>query len=85
MCHIFICSSASGYLGPFHGLAVVNSAAMNFEVRVSFEAMFFSGYMPWSGIAGSHSSSVFSRIFLILFLKNFIRLFISGCAMSLLL
>ena len=39
-------------------------AALNPGVLVSFRAMFFSGYMPRSGIAGSHSGSIFS------FLRN---------------
>ena len=29
------------YLGGFHVLAIVNSAAVNTEVNVSFQAMFF--------------------------------------------
>ena len=37
MYHIFfIHSSVDGYLGCFHVLAVVTSAAMNVEVHVSF-------------------------------------------------
>ena len=47
-------------LGCFHVLAIVNSAAMNTRVHVSFQMMFFSGYVPRSGIAGSYDSSVFS-------------------------
>ena len=34
----------------FHVLAVVNSAAVNIGVHVSFSVMFFSGYMPSNGI-----------------------------------
>ena len=41
-------------LGCLHVLAIVNSAAMNIRVHVSFWIMFFSGYMLRSGIAGSH-------------------------------
>ena len=61
MYHIFyIHSSVYGHLGCFHILAVVNSAAMNTGVRVSFLAMLFSRYMLRTGIAGSYDSSIFS-------------------------
>ena len=61
MYHIFfIHSSVDGHLGYFHVLAIVNSAAMNIRVHVSFWIMVFSGYMPSSGIAGSHGNSIFS-------------------------
>ena len=33
-------------------LAVVNSAAVNIGVRVSFSAMVSSGYMPLKGLLG---------------------------------
>ena len=44
----------------FHTLAIVNSAAMNIGVHVSFRIRVFSGYTPRSGIAASHASSIFS-------------------------
>ena len=47
MYHIFIHSSFVGPLGCFHVLAVVNSAAMNTGVHVSFRIIVLSGYMPW--------------------------------------
>ena len=40
-----------GHLGFFHALAIVNSAAVNIRVHVSFGIMVFSRYMPRSGIA----------------------------------
>ena len=46
-------SSVDGHLGCFQVLAIVNSAAMNIEMHVSFQTMCFSGYMPRSGIAQS--------------------------------
>jgi len=61
MCHIFfICSPDSENLGGFHVLAIVNSATMNIGVHVSFWVLFFSRYMPRSGIPGLCSISIFS-------------------------
>ena len=48
--------SVDGHLGCFHVLAVVNSAAVSIGVRVSFQIMFVSGYMPRNEIAGSYGS-----------------------------
>ena len=53
MHHIpFIQSSVDGHFSCFHGLAIVNSAAMNIGVRVYFQVMLFSGYMPRVGLLG---------------------------------
>ena len=54
----FIHSSVSGHLG-FRVLDMVNSAAVSIAVHASFWAVFFSRYMPRSGLEGSHGSSVF--------------------------
>ena len=65
--HIFfIHSSVDGHLGCFHVLAIVNSAAMNIGMHVSFQTMVFSRQMPRGGTAGSIEigSSIFS------FLRN---------------
>ena len=51
--NFFIYSSANGHLGCFHILAIVNSAAMNVGVLVSFLILVSSKYMPRNGIAGS--------------------------------
>ena len=51
MYHIFfIHSSIDGHLGCFHVLAIVNSAAMNIGVHVSFWIMVFSGICPRVGL-----------------------------------
>ena len=56
--------SASGHLGCFHVLTIVNDTAVNIGVHVSFPILVSSGCMPSSGIAGFSGSSVSS------FLRN---------------
>ena len=50
--------SVGGYLGCVHVLAIVNSAAVNNGIYVSFSTLVSSGYMPRSGIAGSYGSFI---------------------------
>ena len=60
MYHSFLIhSSVNEHLGCFHVLAIINSAAVNTGVHVSFSAMVFSGSVPCSGIAGSYGSFLF--------------------------
>ena len=56
--NFFIHSSVDGRLGCFHVLAIVNSAAMNNGIHVSFSILVSSGYMPRSGIAGSYDGLI---------------------------
>ena len=69
----FIHSSIDAHLGCFQVLAIVNSAALNIGVHVSIQIMFFSGYMPRSGIDGTHSSLV------IRFLRNLHTVLNTSC------
>jgi len=56
----FIHSSIIGHLACFHVLAMVNSAAMNIGVNVSFRIMVFSRYMPRSEDTGLYDNSMLS-------------------------
>ena len=56
--HTYIYSSVDGHLDCFHILAIVNSAAMNSRIHVSFSILISSGYMSRSGIDGSYAGFI---------------------------
>ena len=58
--NFFIHSFVDGHLGCFHVLAIVNSAALNNGIHVSFSILVSSGYMPRSGTAGSYGDFIIS-------------------------
>ena len=56
--NFFIYLSVEGHLGCFHIVAIVNSAAVNIGVHVSFSILVSSEYMPSPGISGSYGSFI---------------------------
>ena len=56
--NFLIHSSVDGHLGCFHDLSIVNSAAENTGILVSFSVLVSSGYMPRSGTAGSYGGFI---------------------------
>ena len=75
--NFFIHSSASGHLGCFCVLAVVNSAAVNIGVHVSFQLWFPEGIYPAVQLLGH--MVVFFFFFFPSFLKNLHTVPYNGC------
>ena len=66
----FIHLCVDGHLDCFHVLAIVNSAAVNSGVHVSFRIMVFLEYMSSSWIAGSYGSFIPIFFFFNINLRN---------------
>ena len=59
MYHSFLIhSSVNGHLSYFHVLAIVNSAAINNGIIVSFSILDSSEYLPRSGTAGLYGGFI---------------------------
>ena len=56
--NFFIHSSVNGHLGCFHVPTIVNSAAKNSGMHVSFSILISLGFMSRSGIARSYGGFI---------------------------
>ena len=58
--NFFIHSSVDGLVSCFYVLAIINSAAVNNGIHVSFSILVSSGYMSGSGITGTYGGFITS-------------------------
>lgn len=60
--HVSIHSSVDEYMGRSHLMAILNNAAMSIGIRffLRMPVFHYFGYLPRSGTAGSHGSTVFN-------------------------
>ena len=72
-CVFFVHSSVDWHWGCFHVLVIVNSAAANTGVYVSFGIVVFSRCVPESGVSGSYGNSILN------FLRNRHSVLHRGC------
>ena len=76
-CIFFVGLSVSGHLDCFHTMTIVNNAAMNIEMHVSFQIsvfVFWFGYIPSSEIDMFCGSSITFSV-----LRKFHTVFHSSC------
>ena len=71
--YFFTHSSVDGHLGCFYVLAIVNSAAINNGIPMSFSILVSSGICPGVGLQG-HMVALF-----LFFFRNFHTVLHSGC------
>ena len=60
MYHLSLHSSVDGHLGCFYGVTIVNSAAMNTGVHVSFQIIISLDMCPGVGLLDHNVNAIFS-------------------------
>ena len=75
----FIHSSVNGHLGCFHVLVILNTAAMNIGVHVSFWIWVFFGYVIWNLLRSQPESADWSHGMPWLLIKQLMNMEASLC------